>query len=152
MKTEITSKDYKDIYEACGWDSKAFSLVLKRFGYSDELIVNDDLKLTYSPIKSLVNIKEVRGVLDLEGTSIQDLGKLEKVGSYLDLRETPIQDLGNLREVGEFLNLERTPIQDLGNLRKVGSNLWLGNTPISKKYSEEEIRRMVEVRGNIWLK
>ena len=34
---------------------------------------------------------------------------------------------------------------------KVGGNIDLRNTPLSKKYSEEEIRQMVKVDGDIYL-
>ena len=49
------------------------------------------------------------------------------------------------------LSLEETPIKDLGNLQSVGGGLNLRGTPISKKYSEEQIRQMVQVNGNIYL-
>jgi len=130
MKTEITSEEYINIYQACGWDPKAFSLVLKKFGYSDELIVDGYLDLRYAPIKFLVNVKEVGFGLDLRNTLIQDLGKLEKVEGHLDLEGTSIQDLGNLKEVGRYLDLR--------------------NTPLSKKYSIEEISQMVKVGGALF--
>jgi hypothetical protein len=49
------------------------------------------------------------------------------------------------------LNLYGTKIEDLGNLTSVGGNLILRKTPLSKKYSEEEIRSMVEVGGKVYL-
>ena len=49
------------------------------------------------------------------------------------------------------LNLSYTEITSLGNLQSVGGDLGLRNTPISEKYSGEEIRRMVDVKGNIYL-
>ena len=73
----------------------------------------------------------------------------ESVGGDLDLYGTPIQSLGNLKSVGGYLNLRGTPIQSLGNLESVGGNLDLRGTPISKKYSEAEIRQMVQVNGNV---
>jgi len=151
MKTEITSKDYKDIYEACNWNPIVFSKALKAMRYSDELIVNGDLDLRGTPIQSMGNLKTVVGSLDLIGTHIQSLGNLQSVRSWLDLRGVPIQDLGNLKEVGGDLDLKRTSIRDLGNLKKVGSDLYLEETPLSKKYSEEEIRQMVNVEGDIHL-
>ena len=49
------------------------------------------------------------------------------------------------------LYLARTQIKSLGNLQSVGGDLDLNVTPISKKYSEQEIRDMVNVNGNIYL-
>ena len=71
------------------------------------------------------------GNLDLYGTPIESLGELTSVGGYLDLRNTPIKSLGNLTSVGGYLDLE--------------------DTPISEKYTEEEIRSLVEVKGDIYL-
>jgi len=131
MKTEITSKDYIDIYEACDWNPAVFSKALKALGYSDKLRANGSLDLRGTPIQSLKNLKMVIDNLDLEGTPIQDLGNLEYVGGYFDLSRTLIQDLGNLRYVGGWLDLE--------------------GTPLSKKYSKEEIRQMVNVEDYIYL-
>jgi hypothetical protein len=39
----------------------------------------------------------------------------------------------------------------LGNLQSVGDNLILNDTPISEKYTEEEIRQMVNVKGVIFM-
>ena len=75
----------------------------------------------------------------------------DRVSGYLDLRGTQIKDLGNLESVGGNLYLEETPIKDLGNLQSVGGSLVLGGTPMSKKYSEQEIRQMVQVNGDIYL-
>jgi hypothetical protein len=47
--------------------------------------------------------------------------------------------------------LENTPIKSLGKLKSVGLNLFLKNTPLSKKYTEEQIREMVNVDGEIYL-
>ena len=91
------------------------------------------------------------GRLNLYGTSITNLGNLGSVGGDLYLYDTPITNLGNLESVGGYLNLGVTPITNLGNLESVGGNLSLYDTPMSEKYSEQEIRTMVTVRGNIYM-
>ena len=131
-----------------------------------------DLNLQGTPIESLGNLTSVRGYLNLEGTPIESLGNLttvgkgfnlmrtpieslgnlQSVGRYLDLRGTPIKSLGNLTSVGGFLDLQGTYIESLGNLQSVGGDLYLYETPISEKYSEEEIRQMVNVDEFIYLK
>ena len=73
------------------------------------------------------------------------------VGRNLDLDGTPIKSLGNLESVGGYLNLYGTPIESLGNLKSVGGNLNLAGTPLAKKYSEQEIRAIVNVKGDIYL-
>ena len=74
-----------------------------------------------------------------------------KISDYLYLRNTPIESLGNLTSVGGYLDLRNTPIESLGNLTSVGDYLSLRNTPMSKKYTEEQIRQMVKVEGNIYM-
>ena len=76
---------------------------------------------------------------------------LYSIKGDLDLEKTPVESLGNLQSVGGYLDLGRTPIESLGDLQSVGGNLYLNDTPISKKYSEEEIRQMVNVGGKIYL-
>ena len=94
----------------------------------------------------------IDGSLDLRDTSIESLENLTSVGGYLFLYGTPIKSLGNLQSVGGFLDLQGTYIESLGNLQSVGGDLYLYGTPISEKYSEEEIRQMVNVEGYIYLK
>jgi hypothetical protein len=67
------------------------------------------------------------------------------------LWDTPIKSLGNLTSVGGNLFLGGTPIESLGNLTSVGDDLDLRGTPLSKKYTEEQIRQMVDVGGDIFL-
>ena len=73
------------------------------------------------------------------------------ISGDLTLRGTPIKSLGNLQSVGGDLVLYRTPIESLGNLLSVGRNLDLIDTPLSKMYNEKQIRKMVDVEGDIYL-
>jgi len=98
-----------------------------------------------------IPFKEVRGNLNLYGTAIKDLGSLQYVRGDLNLGGTAIKDLGSLQTVNGYLYLRGTPIKDLGSLQSVGGDLYIGTTPVSKKYSEREIRAMVNVQGNIYL-
>jgi hypothetical protein len=83
-------------------------------------------------------------------TPIKSLGNLTSVGGDVELRGTDIESLGNLTSVGGNLDLESTMIESFENLTYVGGYLDLENTPISKKYSEEEMRQMVNVGGIIY--
>jgi hypothetical protein len=112
--------------------------------------IDGGLKLSFSEIKSLGNLQSVGGYLDLYETKIESLGNLRSVGGWLDLRNSNIESLGNLRSVGGNLYLAYSEIKSLGNLQSVGGNLYLRVTPISEKYSEEEIRQMVQVGGDIF--
>jgi hypothetical protein len=70
----------------------------------------------------------------------------------LDLWRTDIKTLGNLVRVEGDLSLFNCKnLQSLGNLKYVGGNLQLKLTSLSKKYTKEEIRKMVEVVGEVYL-
>jgi hypothetical protein len=49
------------------------------------------------------------------------------------------------------LYLTNSSVTSLGNLSYVGNSLFLKKTPLSKKYTEEEIRQMVDIGGDIYL-
>ena len=92
-----------------------------------------------------------KGDLNLKNTPITSLPDNLIVGGYLDLINTPITSLPDNLQVGGSLGLANTKITSLPNDLKVGGGLYLYNTPISKKYTEEEIRKMVPgVRGEIY--
>ena len=124
--------------------------ILKRKG-NPPYSIEGNLNLRGIPIQSLGNLQSVGGNLNLRYTPIESLGNLTSVGGNLYLYNTPIKSLGNLTSVGGDLYLKYTPIESLGNLQSVGGYLNLQKTPISKKYSEEEIRQMVNVDGEIYL-
>ena len=109
------------------------------------------LDLEGTPIESLGNLKSVGGYLWLKYTPIKSLGNLTSVGGSLNLEYTPIESLGNLTSVGGHLNLEGVLIESLGNLTSVGGYLDLTGTPLSRKYTEEQIRQMVDVGGKIYM-
>jgi hypothetical protein len=88
--------------------------------------------------------------LDLRGTNIQSLGSLKSINGGLDLFDSEIKSLGNLQYVGNWLNLRGTKIESLGNLKFVEGNLHLRETPLARKYTEKEIRQMVNVGGGIY--
>ena len=124
---------------------------LERRNYPQYILV-DDVELMDSEITSLGSLIGVNGYLDLYGTPIKSLGNLTYVGDNLYLSVSGIESLGNLTHVGGNLRLNATPIKSLGNLTYVGKDLYLINTPISRTYTEEQIRSMVEVRGEIYTK
>ncbi len=115
--------------------------------------VEGDLDLSFSDIKTLGNLVRVEGNLVLNHSNIESLGSLEYVGGDLSLYFCQnLETLGNLNYVGSNLNISRTNIESLGNLEYVGGHLDIYKTPLSKKYTEEQIRRMVNVIGRIYNK
>jgi hypothetical protein len=111
--------------------------------------IGGDLILKGSSIASLGNLISVEGFLTLKGSSIESLGNLTSVGGFLDLGNTEFKSLGNLTSVGGDLYLTNSSVTSIGKLSYVGNSLFLIGTPLSKKYTEEEIRQMVNVGGNI---
>jgi hypothetical protein len=85
--------------------------------------------------------------------NLTSLGSLERVGGGLNLFNCKnLKSLGSLEYVSGYLDLyDCKNLTSLGNLEYVGGNLDLRYTPIAEKYSEEEIRKIVEVKGGIYL-
>jgi hypothetical protein len=137
---------------------------IKRWSLDDDL----DLFEYKGDLTWLEGLVSVSGYLNLFGSSIESLPNLQSVGRFLNLSDTPIKSFGNLQSVGGFLSLIDTPIESLGNLQYVGDNLYLSDTPIksfgnlksvggslslnkflAEKYTDEEIRSMINVGDNI---
>ena len=114
--------------------------------------IDGNLDLRRTDIKSLGNLISVGGLLNLYGTKIKSLENLRSVGGTFTMIKTPIESLGNLTHVGGSLFMNGSEIESFGNLTSVGRNLFIVGTPLSEKYSEEEIREMVNVGGNIYYK
>jgi hypothetical protein len=115
--------------------------------------VGGNLYLDNTSIQSLPPGLEVRGSLMLSNTSIQSLSPGLKVKGNLYLTNCKnLKSLPDDLKVEGALYLTNTSIQSLSPGLKVGGGLYLMNTPISKKYTEEEIQKMVpDVKGDIYL-
>ena len=69
----------------------------------------------------------------------------------LDLSNTQITSLPDNLKVGGDLYLSYTQITSLPDRLKVGGYLNLNKTPISKKYTAEELKRMLPgIKGKIY--
>jgi hypothetical protein len=144
MKIIITESQYKRILKE-EKEQKVLSIPSFKFFNNDWDILQEYLKDVGNPPYS------IGGDLKLLYTSIESLGNLRSVGGDLDLFDTPIESLGNLQSVGGYLDLYKTPIESLGNLKSVGGFLNLPETPLSKMYTRKQIRQMVNVDGEIYL-
>ena len=144
MKIVISESQYKRLIEA-EEEQKVLRIPSLKFFNDDWFQLQEFLETKGNPPYS------IGGSLDLRRTPIKSLENLQSVGGDLDLYNTPIESLGNLQSVGGYLDLQGTYIESLGNLQSVGGDLYLYETPISEKYSEEEIRQMVNVDGEIYL-
>jgi hypothetical protein len=116
--------------------------------------VRGDLDLRDICPETLGNMISVDGDLYLGYCkNLTSLGLLEHVDGYLDLSYCEnLTSLGSLEHVGENLDLYICKnLTSLGSLKYVGGWADLRVTPIAKMYSEEEIRQMVDVKGDIYL-
>ena len=88
------------------------------------------------------------GALDLDRTNIRKLPKYLHVTSYLSLNNcNQITELPDNLYVGHNLFLIETSIEELPDNLYVGRKLFIGNTPLAKKYTDEEIYKMVRLGG-----
>jgi hypothetical protein len=101
-------------------------------------------------IKSYINNGSV-GDLDLSNTPITSLPNNLRVGGNLFLNNTPISSLPDNLHVGGIFSLVNTKISSLPDNLRVGGYLNLRNTPISKKYTRDELHKMLpNVKGIIF--
>jgi hypothetical protein len=115
--------------------------------------VGGDLDLRTMEIETLGNLTSVEGDLDLFSCkNLTSLGNLTSVGGNLDLEHCEnLTSLGNLTSVGRGLDLRNCKnLTSFGNLTSVGRNLVLRDAPISKKYSDQTIRKTIDVKGEIF--
>jgi hypothetical protein len=116
--------------------------------------VGGNLYLFDAPIQSLGNLTSVGGSLSLFGCkTLTSLGNLTSVGNRMDLEGCHnLKSLGNLTSVGGWLGLsDCQSLKSLGKVNSVGGNFYLCGTPVSIVYSEKRIRRIVDVKGKIFL-
>jgi len=144
MKILVTESQYKKILRE-EEEQKVLHIPSMKFFNNNWNLLQKFLESKGNPPYS------IGGDLYLVGTPIESLGSLISVGGELDLRDTSIKSLGNLTSVGGNLDLRRTPIESLGNLTSVGGDLALENTPLTEKYTKDQIRQMVDVKGDIYL-
>ncbi len=113
--------------------------------------VGGDLDLRENIISDLGDLKSVGGDLILWDTYVNSgsLGNLEYVGGDCDLFQCRVKSMGKLKHVGGTLSVAYSNITSLGELKYVGGNLDIFGSRLLKKYSEEEIRSMVEIKGDI---
>lgn len=137
----------------------------------EELNVKGTLDLSITNIKELPQGLKVGTNLNLEGcTSLKELPQGLNVGSHLSLHGcTSLKELPQDLQVGGSLYLGGcTSLKELPQDLQVGWSLWLNGctsleklpqglrvdrnlnlegTPIAEKYSEEEIRKIIEDGG-----
>jgi len=104
-------------------------------------------KLIHAPETIEKKDLNVEGTLDLRDTEITSLPDNLTVKGDLDLKKTKISSLPDNLKVGGFLNLRDTKISFLPDNLTVGGSLYLKNTPLVDKYSEEQIKQMIEEKG-----
>jgi hypothetical protein len=131
-------------------------LVRKLLNEQDEVINVPDLDFFDGSWEELLEFTRgrkfrVRGDLDLTDICPETLGNIISVDGDLDLYDCEnLTSLGSLERVDGYLDLWNCEnLTSLGNLKYVGGYLRLSGV-IAEKYSEEEIRKMVDVKGNIY--
>jgi hypothetical protein len=117
--------------------------------------VRGNMDLRYACPETLGSLVSVNGNLDLyHCKNLTSIGSLKYVGGKLDLADCQnLTSLENLERVDGNLDLFNCKnLKSLGSLERVGGWLDLRVTPIAIMYSEREIRQIVEVKGDIYLR
>jgi hypothetical protein len=115
-----------------------------------------DLDLYNMQIKSLPDNLKVGRSLNLEDNPIAFLPNNLQVKKDLYLNNTEITSLPDNLKVGNDLTLLLLKIDSIPNNLQIGRDLNLEGTPLAEKYTEEEIKKMIEdkggyVKGEIYL-
>jgi hypothetical protein len=147
------SKNITSLGELTSVGDSQISLELyANLNLSDCVNLTDLGKLT--SLRAGLNLSGCKKLTSLGNlTSVGDntsMGGTFSIGGYLNLIGCKsLIDLGNLTSVSGNMSLSSTNIESFNKLKYVGGYLDLRNSVISKKYSEEEIRNMVNVGGEI---
>lgn len=132
----------------------------------DNLTVNGKLDLNYTKIKTLpknlsVQMLEARysklttlpediqviRYLDFTNGAISSLPENFSTNCFLTLNNTNIKSLPNNLTVNNNVSLNGSLINSIPKKLQISGYLDLRNTPISKKYTKDEIRKLIEKNG-----
>jgi hypothetical protein len=126
--------------------------------YAQDLVGNLNSKI--SPIEKPINYQEIiqqyiengsKGTLDLDGYDQPTLpNNLTKVRGDLSLRGSKITSLPDNLTVKSSINLNHSALSSVPKNLKVGSFLFLVNTPLNKKYTKEELEKMLPGVYNVY--
>ena len=89
-----------------------------------------------------------KGVLGLIGSPIDSLpSNLKTVGRSLDLNGSDVSSLPSDLKIGGDLDICGTLIDSIPSGLKIDGDLYIWGNPISKKYTNKQIRKMIEDNG-----
>jgi len=114
-------------------------------------VINGNLRGSEVDNISFPNLEYVTGDVSLEDSGISELPKLKKVDGSLFLQRTGISSLPELEYVGLHLNLYNTQISELPKLKIVQGVLGLRHSHLADRTTEEELRKQINIGGNIHL-
>ena len=174
MKSFIKDEDFDTAMEEAGNilarvltnDEAEFIEDVEDFGYDPDQVEKyaqdlvGNLNSKTSPIEKPENYQEIiqqyiengsKGTLDLDDYNQPTLpSNLTKVRGNLSLRGSKITSLpDNLTVKGE-INLNNSALSSVPKNLKVGSFLFLVNTPLNKKYTKEELEKMLPGVYNVY--
>jgi hypothetical protein len=141
-------------------DKEGYEIPFKQkliYGYpltKEELNVKGSLDLSESKITSLPDGLKVGVDINLNNCySLTSLPDGLTVGGSLNLVGCDsLTSLPDGLTVGGFLDLYLcTSLESLPDGLTVGMDLYLGGTPIADNYTEEEIKKMYDIKGKIYL-
>ncbi len=146
----LQNNEGKEIPKKFLYSIKELKLIeeLKNHPDGTQYRYNGKLDLFYSNIKKLPNDLYVVGSLDLG--NCKQLTKLPDklhVDGYFSIRDTNIEELPNNLYVDDDFDLDQTNIKELPDNLYVGRHLWIYNTPLARKYTDEEIYKIVASTG-----
>jgi len=109
------------------------------------------LNCSFTEIDTLpIGVFQGHGSLYAKSTKIKSIPDNFTIYGVCDLSYTPIEALPNNLTITSFLNISNTKIKSIPDNLKVREALYIENTPFSKKYTLEQIKKMLPgVTGRI---
>jgi hypothetical protein len=96
-------------------------------------------------------IKKVVGNLD--ASSMEDFNDVEVIDGNLTVNSDKIKSLQNIKTINGKLWVYGNNFEDFGNLKTVKGDVTLTkNTPLLDMYTEDEIKGMINIGGNLQIK
>jgi hypothetical protein len=108
----------------------------------------DSLDLSNSKLTKLPDeLVKVGSVLDIKGSKIADLNNIRYISDYLMAYNSELKTLPDNFHCRGYVNCAESLINEIPNNLKIEGSLYLRDTPLSKKYTKEQIRKMIEDKG-----
>lgn len=120
---------------------------LEKFYFPETLEVRGDLRLFGSRYDILPETLTIQGNVGFSGLEPHHIFPKQVLAKSVLFGETTIKDISFNIRTKNYLSIEESKIEKISGKLEVGTTFFCGDAPLSEKYTEEEIKKMIEDRG-----